>query len=112
MIKIILKWFISALSLYIVSLVYAGVQLTDFASALVAVVIIGLVNAVIKPVLLFFTLPITIITLGLFTFVINALLLLLAAALTPGFEVTGLVAALVGSILLTIVSTLLHSLVR
>ena len=112
MFVIIANWFLSGLALYIVSRVIRGIELVDFGSALIAVIIIGLVNALIKPLLLLLTLPINILSLGLFTFVINAFLLLLASNLTPGFQVHGFGTALVGSILFSIVSMLLHSLVR
>lgn len=108
---IIIRWFINALSLFIVSRLVTGVHLADFGSALIAVIIIGLVNTFIKPILVLLTLPVNILTLGLFTFVINAVMLMLASSLTPGFKVDGFVTALLASILLTIVSTLLFSLV-
>lgn len=108
---LIIRWFINALSLYIVSRIVTGVQLTDFGSALVAVIIIGLVNTFIKPILVLLTLPVNILTLGLFTFVINAAMIMLASSLTPGFKVDGFISALLASILLTIVSTLLFSFV-
>ncbi len=112
MFVIIANWFLSAIALYIVSRLVRGIELVDFGSALIAVVVIGLVNALIKPLFLLLTLPINILTLGLFTFVINALLLLFAGTLTPSFQVHGFGTALIGSILLSIVSMLLHSLVR
>lgn len=110
--KFVANWFLSALALFIVSKILTGIHLADFWSALVAAAVIGLINALIKPLLLLLTLPITLITLGLFTFIINALLLLLASSLTPGFKIDGFGTALLGSILLSIISTLLHSLVR
>lgn len=109
--SIIIRWFINALALFIVSKLVSGVHLDDFGSALIAVIIIGLVNAFIKPILVLLTLPVNILTLGLFTFVLNALMLMLAGSLSPGFKVDGFITALLASILLTIVSTLLFSLV-
>lgn len=109
---LIIKWFANALSLYLVSLILPGFIVRDFITALISVVVIGLVNAFIKPILLFFTLPINLVTLGLFTFVINALMLLLAARLIGGFEIDGLLTALIGSILLSVISTLLTSFVK
>ncbi|OGG11338.1 hypothetical protein A2Z00_02160 [Candidatus Gottesmanbacteria bacterium RBG_13_45_10] len=110
--KIAANWVLNAIALFIVSKIIPGIRLQDFGSALIAVVIIGLVNALIKPILFFFTLPITIITLGLFTFILNACMLLLASSLTPGFKVDGFGTALIGSIVLSVISTVLHSLVR
>lgn len=112
MLKIIANWVLSALALILVSKIITGITLADFGSALIAVVVIGLVNALIKPVLLLLTLPITILSLGLFTFVINALMLLLASQFTPGFKVDGFGTALIASILFSIISMLLRSLVR
>lgn len=112
MFVVIANWFLSAIALFIVSRLVRGIELVDFGSALIAVIVIGLVNALIKPLFLLLTLPINILSLGLFTFVINALLLLLASSLTPGFQVHGFGTALIGSILLSIISMLLHSLVR
>ena len=112
MFVIIANWFISAIALYIVSRLISGITLSDFGSALVAVVIIGLVNALIKPLFILLTLPINILSLGLFTLVINAAMLMLAGNLTPGFQVNGFGTALVGSILLSVITMLLHSLVK
>jgi putative membrane protein len=112
MIQIIARWIINALSLYIVAQILPGIHLSDFGSALIAVLIIGLVNALIKPVLFLLTLPVTVITLGLFSFVLNALMLMLASSITPGFKIDGFGTALLGSILLSIVTTILQSLVK
>ncbi len=109
--KLIANWFLNALALFIVSKIVSGIELRGFGAALVAVLVIGLVNALVKPILLILTLPITILTLGLFTFVLNALMLLLASNLVNGFRVDGFWTALVASILLSIVSTILHAFV-
>jgi len=106
----IVRWVISALALYVVAKILPGVHLTDFASALIAVLIIGLVNALIKPILFLLTLPVTILTLGLFLFILNALMLMLASAITPGFKLDGFGTALLASILYSILTTILHSL--
>lgn len=103
---------LNGLALYIVAKILPGIHLLDFGSALIAVIVIGLVNALIKPLLFLLTLPVTIITFGLFALVLNALMLMLASALTPGFKIDGFGTALLGSILLSIVTTILHSLVR
>jgi len=112
MISLIVRWILNALALYIVARILPGIHLTDFGSALFAVVIIGLVNALIKPVLFLLTLPVTVLTFGLFALVLNALMLLLASAITPGFKIDGFGTALLGSILLSIITTVLHSLVQ
>lgn len=110
--NILARWILNALSLYIVARIIPGIRLTDFGAALIAVIIIGLVNALLKPILILLTLPINILSLGLFTFIINAGLLKLAAAISPDFQVEGWGSAILGSILLSIISTVLHSLVR
>lgn len=106
---LLVRWFISALALYIVASIVPGMHLTGFGGAILAVIIIALVNAFIRPLLLLLTLPINVISLGLFTFIINALMLMLAGNLSADFQVNGLGSALIGSILLSIVSTLLHT---
>jgi putative membrane protein len=106
------RWVLNALALYIVAQIIPGIRLMDFVSALVAVAVIAAVNVFIKPLLLIVTLPITILTLGLFAFIINAILLLLASRIVPGFIVDGFGAALLGSILFSVISTTLHSLAR
>jgi len=108
----IAQWFLNALALYIVSQIVPGIRLNGFSAALIAVIVIGLVNTLIKPILFLLTLPITIVTFGLFSLVLNALMLLLAGSVVSGFRVEGFGAALIGSILLSIVSTLLHELIR
>lgn len=108
----IARWLLNALALYIVSLIVPGIHIVNFSSALIAVIIIGLVNTLIKPILFLLTLPITLITLGLFSLVLNALMLMLAGSVTYGFRVDGFGAALLGSILLSIVTMVLHSFVR
>ena len=109
---IVIKWFINAFSLYIVSKILVGITVSDFGSALVAVLIIGLINVLIKPLLLLLTLPINLLTLGLFTFVINGFLLLFAGSITPGFKVDGLLTAMIASVLISIISTILQTLAK
>lgn len=112
MMSLIVRWVLNALALYIVARILPGIHLSDFGSALVAVVIIGLVNVLIKPILFLLTLPVTFITFGLFALILNALMLMLASAITPGFKIDGFGTALLGSILLSLVTTILHSLVQ
>lgn len=83
-----------------------GVEVSGAGAAFLAVVVLSLLNAVVKPVLLILTLPINFLTLGLFTFVINALVILLASALVPGFRVDGFVSALLFSIVLSVVNSI------
>jgi putative membrane protein len=87
-------------------------SLGDFVNALIAALVIGLLNALVKPVLLVLTLPITVLTLGLFYFVLNALLFWFAAALLPGFEVDSFITALLGSLLFSLITTLVSRVFR
>lgn len=98
---------LTAVALLVVANLVSGVQLGGFGSALFAALILGLVNAVVRPVMILLTLPFTIITLGLFLFVVNAFMLWLVAALSPGFEIGGFGAALLGSLLLTVLNMLI-----
>ena len=108
---LIIHWFLSALSLLIVAHLVPGVEIRGFGTALVAAVVIGLVNATLGFILKIMTLPLTIVTFGLFLIVINAVMLMLAAALVPGFAVSGFGAALLGAIVLSLVSFVLRFLV-
>jgi putative membrane protein len=111
MISLLLHWVISALSLMIVAYIFPGIQLQGLGAALIAPILIGLINATLGLILKIITFPLTILTLGIFWLIINALMLQLAAALVPGFYVAGFVSAFFGAIVLSLVSTILHSLV-
>lgn len=101
---LILKWLALSLAIMFVGWVVPGITISSFLTALIASVAIALVNIVIKPVLVFFTLPINILTLGLFILVINALLFMFVAYLIPGVEVDGFWSAFLGALLLSIIS--------
>jgi len=104
---ILINWFLSALAIFVAAYVLPGVDLESFVTALVVAVVLGVINAFIKPVILILTLPINILTLGLFTFVINALVILLVSAVVPGFKVDGFLWALIFSILLSVINIIL-----
>ena len=97
--KIIARWLLLAAALLLVAHLYPGVQVTSFTAALVAALVLGLFNALLRPLLVLLTLPVTIVTLGLFLFVINALMFYFAASVLDGFQVSGFVAALIGSLI-------------
>ena len=97
--KTIVTWLLAACALLLVAYVYPGVQVQSFTSALIAAFVIGLFNLVLRPILVVLTLPVTLITLGLFLFVINALLFWAAASILDGFHVSGFGAALLGSLI-------------
>jgi len=104
----LLTWLVTALALVITANLVQGFAITSFFAALVAAVVLGLLNAIVKPILVLLTLPITFLTLGLFLFVLNALTIWLAGSITPGFVVSGFLPALLGSIILTIVASVLN----
>jgi putative membrane protein len=107
MIHLLLKWLASAISLLIVAYFVPGFRVSTFTAALIAAVALGLINGTLGAILKFFTFPVTILTLGIFSLVINALMLMLAASIVPGFTVNGFAAAFVGSILLSLVNWIL-----
>ena len=107
MLGLLLRWILSAAALVLIAKIVPGIH-TSFAAALLVAVIIGLINALLRPILVVVTLPLTLLTFGLFIFVINAALFALAAWLTPGFTVHGFRAALVGSILYAIAGMIIH----
>lgn len=110
--KLILVWLLNALALFLVTYLVPGVHLADFSSALVAVLILGLVNTILRPLFILLTLPVTLLTLGLFIFVINAGLFMFVGDVLRGFQVDGFGAALLGSIAYSVVSWLLSSVFR
>ncbi|MGJ7502308.1 phage holin family protein [Variovorax sp. ZT5P49] len=107
--RIIIKWLLSAVALLAVAYLYSGVQVNSFGSALIAAAVIGLLNMIVRPVLVVLTLPVTIVTLGLFLFIINALLFWAASGLLSGFHVSGFLAALIGSLLYSLLGLLIES---
>jgi len=102
--RFLLVWILNAVALLIVAYLFPGVQVLDWKAAAVAALVLGLVNMLVKPVLVLLTLPITIVTLGLFLVVINALLFWAVASVVPGFHVTGFWAALLGAMLYSLVT--------
>jgi putative membrane protein len=110
--RLLLNWVLSALAVWIVAQLGIGISVRGFVAALVAALVIGFINATIGFVLKILTLPLTLITLGLFWLVINALMLEFASALlSPGFQVRGFLAAFVGAIVLSLVNLLLKAIV-
>jgi putative membrane protein len=109
--RILLVWILNAVALWLVTLIVPGVRVADYLTAFVAAIVLGLVNAVLKPILVVLTLPITVITLGLFLLVINGLLFWAVGSFLPGFTVAGfwwgVLGALVYSLLTWLFSLLL-----
>ena len=107
--KVILKWLLSATALLAVAYLYEGVEVRSFGAALTAAFVIGLLNMLLRPLLVLLTLPVTVLTLGLFLFVINALLFWWAASLLNGFYVSGFGAALLGSLIYSVFGVVIDS---
>ncbi|MFO1246307.1 MAG: phage holin family protein [Ramlibacter sp.] len=107
--KLLSKWLLSAAALLLVAYIYPGVAVKSFGAALVAAFVLGLLNTVVRPVLVVLTLPVTLVTLGLFMFVINALMFWAAASLLDGFHVNGFLAALLGSLIYSVLGLVIES---
>jgi putative membrane protein len=104
----LVHWFIASLALIMTAYFVPGFKVHGFISALIASAVVGFVNIFIWPILAILTLPLTLLTFGLFLFVVNGISLKIAAALSPGFEIKGLWPAVVGSIVLTIIGWLMR----
>ena len=97
--KMLVRWLLLAAALLLVAYLYPGVTVTSFGAAMIAAFVLGLLNTIVRPLLVLLTLPVTLLTLGLFLFVINALMFWAAASLLDGFKVNGFAAALIGSLI-------------
>jgi putative membrane protein len=107
MTSLLIQWLITSVALIAAAYILPGMRIKNFGIALVAAAVLGIVNAFIRPVVAFFSFPITFLTLGLFALVINGLMLMLVAKLVPDFEVDGCLTAMLGAILISIVSALI-----
>ena len=108
MTRLILKWVLNSFALFFVMKLMPGIQFDRFQDLLVAALVIGLLNAFLRPVIILLTLPVTMLTLGLFTLVINGLMFYLAAYLVSGFQVTGFGAAFLAALLFSLFSFVLN----
>ena len=106
---ILIRWLILTFAIMLTAYLFDGIQVTGFASALFAAGILGILNAFFRPILIILTLPINILSLGLFTFIINAILLMMVSGIISGFVVRGFWSAVFGSLLISLVSWLLSS---
>lgn len=110
--RFVVNWLIVAAALYVTARLVPGIVISGgVGRLLLAALVIGLVNAVVKPVLVVLTFPITVVTLGIFYLVLNGLLFYLAAALTPGFRLEGFLAAVLGALVMSVVGMILHAVV-
>jgi len=105
----LLAWLITTLSLFVMSKLPLGIYVKDFGTAVVAGLIIGLLNAFLRPVLGFLSIPFMLITFGLFSFILNAFLFWLATVLVKGFELRGCLAAFIGPLVLWLLTSLLYA---
>ncbi len=106
--NLLLVWFSSAAFLYVTAVIVPGFVITSFSRALLAAILVGLFNMFLRPILWFLTLPINILTLGLFTFVLNAIILRIAAGLMKGFDIKGWGPGILGAIVLSILQVLVY----
>jgi putative membrane protein len=109
--RLLLLWILNAVALLAVTWLLPTIEIAGFGTALVAALVLGFINTLVRPVLTLLTLPITVLTLGIFYLVLNGLLFLLASALLPGFQVNGLVSAMVGAILYGVIAWALSALI-
>ena len=110
--RMLLRWLISALTLIGIGYLIEGINIESFYIAIITALILGLVNAVIRPILVILTLPINIISLGLFVFVINAILFWFVASFIQGFEVAGFIPAFFGALIMSVVGMLSNALIK
>jgi putative membrane protein len=111
-VRFVLAWLVNTLALIAVAYLMPSITVSSFAAALIAALVLGLVNAIVRPVLVLLTLPVTILTLGLFIFVLNGLLFWMVASWLEGFHVAGFWSGVLGAILFSLVSWLLSALVQ
>lgn len=109
---LLLRWVIGAVAVYAAAYIVPGVQIANAWTAFIAALIIGLVNALVRPILLLLTLPINILTLGLFTLIVNALMFWLASSVVKGFDVTNFKAAFLGALVYWLVSWFVNNLLE
>jgi putative membrane protein len=112
MMTLLLVWILNAVALLVVAYVLPGIVVASFGSAMLAALVLGLINMLVKPVLILLTLPITVVTLGLFLLVLNALLFWLAGSMLKGFQVNGFWWAVGGAILYSLISGFLSNLIN
>lgn len=112
MVRFLLAWLVNTLALIAVAYLMPSITVSSFGAALIAALVLGLVNAIVRPVLVLLTLPVTILTLGLFIFVLNGLLFWMVASWLEGFHVAGFWSGVLGAILFSLVSWLLSALVQ
>ena len=106
----LLRWLFNTVAIYVTTRIVSGLRVPDFGGAIIAALVLGIVNAFIRPIILLLTLPVNVVTLGLFTLVVNTLMLYVVAWITPSLQISGFGAAFIGALLIAIISTLLSHL--
>ncbi len=112
MLIIVTRWLVITVAILLASMVVSGIRVESLTTAVIAAAILGIINVFLRPVLLILTLPLTILTLGIFAFVLNALMLLLVAYFVPGFEVDGFFSAFLGALIISIVSWIANRFIK
>jgi len=112
MLIIVTRWLVITVAILLASMMVSGIRVESLTTAVVAAAILGIINVFLRPVLLILTLPLTILTLGVFAFVLNALMLLLVAYFVPGFEVDGFFSAFLGALIISIVSWIANRFIK
>ncbi len=105
--RFVLHWVVTSMSLWVASRVFGGIQFADVSSLIIAALVLGFVNAIVRPILIVLTLPLTVLTLGIFLLVINAVMLLLVSALVSGFTISSFGTAFLASIFISVTSFLI-----
>ncbi len=108
---LLISWLVTTVAILITAYFLPGVAVRSLGAAIITALVLGLINAIVRPILIVLTLPLTIVTLGLFIFVLNALLVLLTSAIVPGFEVRNFWWALLFSLIFSVVSFILHRII-
>lgn len=109
---LLLKWIVLTVSILLVSYLLNGIKVDHFLTAFFAAAVLGILNSIVRPILILLTLPINLLTFGVFTFIINAALLMLVSAMIPGFDIDGFWTAVWGSILISIINAVLNWILR
>ena len=112
MFGLITRWLLTALSLIITARIVPGIHINDIKTLFIASLVLGLINAIIRPILIFFTLPLTIVTLGLFILIVNGFTFWLAARFVPGFQVDGFFPAVLGAVVVSLLSFVFSSFIK
>lgn len=110
--NIFLRWIINAAALLVIAHFVPGIEVSGWYAAFIAALVLGVINVILKPILVILTLPVNILTLGLFTLVINALLFKFAGTIVKGFDVQGFTAAFLGALAMSIINILVHSIFK